>query len=109
MGYNTASGNGYRVNLAELDNITARLQGLIGFVEQCLTQIESRVAVVQSTWSGEAADAHAAAHRDWLAGAQDMRDGLERMRTAARIAHDNYASASATNVAMLGRGTGEAR
>ncbi|NEW37151.1 WXG100 family type VII secretion target, partial [Nocardia cyriacigeorgica] len=81
------------MDLAELENITTRLQGLIGFVEDCLTQIDTRVAAVQSSWSGQAADAHATAHRDWLAGAQDMRDGLERMRAAAVTARDNYTSA----------------
>ncbi|MBF6090339.1 WXG100 family type VII secretion target [Nocardia cyriacigeorgica] len=64
MGYDSASGNGYRVDLAELDNITTRLQGLIGFVEDSLTQIEARAAAVQASWSGEAADAYAVSHRE---------------------------------------------
>ncbi|WP_327147349.1 WXG100 family type VII secretion target [Nocardia sp. NBC_01329] len=97
-------GGGYRVNLTELEAAGDRLGNLIGFLEDCLDQIEKRVGVLRQGWSGEAATAYDDAHADWLTGVQDMKDGLLRMQEAARTAHTNYTSAAQTNVAMLGRG-----
>jgi WXG100 family type VII secretion target len=99
------SGNGgYRVDLTELEAAGDRLGNLIGFLEDCLDQIEMRVGVLRQGWSGDAATAYDDAHAEWLDGVGDMKDGLLRMREAARTAHTNYTNAVATNVAMLGRG-----
>jgi WXG100 family type VII secretion target len=98
----------YRVDLAHLDNVTARIAGLQGFVEQSLQEVEERIAGVQANWAGEAADAHATAHAEWAAAAAKIAAGLEKMRAAAAAAHRHYGDASAANIAMLGHGTGAA-
>jgi WXG100 family type VII secretion target len=98
----------YRVDLDHLEAVTARMEGLNGFVADSLREIEERIATVQGNWSGEAADAHAAAHAEWTDAAAKIRSGLEKMRAAAAAARAQYESASAANIAMLGRGAGGA-
>ncbi|AVL26373.1 hypothetical protein NBRGN_067_00310 [Nocardia brasiliensis NBRC 14402] len=51
----------YRVDLAHLDAVTAKLGGLNTFVAESLREVTERIATVQQNWSGEAADAQAAA------------------------------------------------
>ncbi|WP_036530479.1 WXG100 family type VII secretion target [Nocardia sp. CNY236] len=94
----------FRVDLEHLDIVTARMEGLNGFVAESLREVEERIAAVQGNWSGEAADAHATAHAEWTAAAIKIREGLTRMRAAATAARKEYESAAAANVAMLGRG-----
>ncbi|WP_327109754.1 WXG100 family type VII secretion target [Nocardia sp. NBC_01730] len=98
----------YRVDLAHLEAVTARIEGLNGFAEDALREVEERMATLQSNWTGAAADAHATAHAEWTTSAAEIRDGLQKMRAAATAARKQYQAASAANTAMLGRGTGVA-
>ncbi|MEU2092498.1 WXG100 family type VII secretion target [Nocardia beijingensis] len=93
----------YRVDLAHLEAVTARMEGLYGFVADSLDEIEQRIAAVQGNWSGEAADAHAAAHKEWTDAAVKIRDGLAKMRAAAAAARKEYEAAVAANLTTLGR------
>ncbi|MGY1969732.1 WXG100 family type VII secretion target [Nocardia gipuzkoensis] len=94
----------YRVDLHHLAAVTAQMQGLNGFVEDSLREIEERIATVQGDWTGEAADAHATAHAEWTAAAAKIRDGLAKMKAAADAAEKNYSAAVAANLSTLGRG-----
>lgn len=96
-----------RIDLEHLDSVTARLAGLVGFVEERLAELDRHVAQLPDSWIGTAADAHSAAHRTWHAAAQEMNTALDDLRAAAKLAHGEYTQAVATNLAMLGRGTGE--
>ncbi|MGQ4598687.1 WXG100 family type VII secretion target [Nocardia sp. R6R-6] len=91
-----------------MEAVTARIEGLNGFVDESLDEIEKRIAALHTSWSGEAAAAHAAAHLEWTTAAGKIRDGLAKMRAAATAARQQYESASAANLSMLGRGTGAA-
>ncbi|WP_405163892.1 WXG100 family type VII secretion target [Nocardia sp. NBC_01499] len=93
----------YRVDLAHLDTVTAKVAALNAFVSDSLTELDQRIATMQSTWTGAAADAHATAHSEWVAAAR-MTEGLEKMRAAAAAAHASYQNGTAANRAMLGRG-----
>lgn len=97
------SEDSFQVDLNELDNITARAAGFIGFLADSLTALEQRVATLQQSWTGDAADAQADAFQQWAAGAADVRDGIEVMRQAALAAHERYSSAVDANRRMLGR------
>lgn len=90
----------YAVDLDRLDDTVTLLSNRTAAVSDLLADLDARIATLQSLWTGAAADAQLASHRDWLAGAQDMRDGLAVMRAAASTAHANYSAAVAANLAM---------
>ena len=90
----------FAVDLTRLDATVAVLGDRTAAVETLLADLDARIARLHELWSGAAAAAQLDAHRRWLAGAQDMRDGLAAMRAAAATAHGNYSAAVAANVAM---------
>lgn len=94
----------FRVDLDELEQITARVSGFIGFLKDSLDGLDQRIAAVQKNWNGAAADAQAEAFREWSTGATDVAEGIEMMRQAVRSAHDRYTAAIEANLQMLGRG-----
>ncbi|WP_067840047.1 WXG100 family type VII secretion target [Nocardia lijiangensis] len=96
----------FRVDLNELDDITARLAGFVGFLTESLTGIQQRTSALQSSWTGPSATAANDAFTQWLTGARDVAEGIEAMRAAAIAARDRYNAAVTTNLEMLGRGTG---
>lgn len=90
---------------ADLEAIQAHVdhaQAFVDHLEEALGHLEKVVADLHLTWTGQAADAHRLAHREWVAGARDMTEGLAAMVAAARLAHGNYSSAAATNHEMWG-------
>jgi WXG100 family type VII secretion target len=93
---------GFVVDLEQLDEAVTRMSAFEQTIEEQLQTLDAAIVRLQSLWSGAAADAQLAAHREWLAGAQRMRAGLAKMRTAAATAHGNYGSAIQANVAMWG-------
>ncbi|MEV6559965.1 WXG100 family type VII secretion target [Nocardia sp. NPDC051756] len=93
----------YRVDLDHLDAVTAKVAALNSFVADALVELDQRIAAMQSTWDGAAADAHATAHAEWTAAAAKMADGLERMRAAAASARASYNASTTANLSMLGR------
>ncbi len=90
----------FAVDLTRLDDTVTLLAARTAAVADLLADLDTRIAALQSLWAGAAADAQLAAHREWLAGAQDMREGLGAMRAAAATAHGNYSAAVAANLAM---------
>ncbi|HME76370.1 MAG TPA: WXG100 family type VII secretion target [Mycobacterium sp.] len=68
--------------------------------ESVVGEINSLVANLHQTWSGEAAAAHAEAHRHWSHGEKTMREALGQLKTAGTTAHHNYTGAMAANLAM---------
>lgn len=94
---------GYSVDLDHLDEVMAKIGGLVGFITDSLEGLDQRLAAAHQSWSGQAADAHATAHTTWAASAQQAREGIDAMRAAAANAHEQYSDALATNLRMLGR------
>lgn len=83
--------------------LTDALQLMGEFVrhtESVVAEINSLVTNLHETWSGEAAHAHAQAHRHWSHGEATMREALEQLKTAGTTAHHNYTGAMAANMAM---------
>ncbi|MFR9769080.1 WXG100 family type VII secretion target [Nocardia sp. SC052] len=95
--------DGYNVDLEHLDNVTVRIGGLVGFVTDSLAGLDARIAAAHLTWGGEAATAHATAHREWAQAATEVREGIDTMRSAAATAHSAYTAALTTNLGILGR------
>ncbi|MBF6124812.1 WXG100 family type VII secretion target [Nocardia brasiliensis] len=94
----------FQVKLADLEHITARLDGFIGFLSESLTGLQQRIDTVQQSWNGSTADAQSEAFRLWMTGATDVTEGITAMKQAAVDARDRYSSAAAANLRMLGRG-----
>ncbi|MFI9508401.1 WXG100 family type VII secretion target [Nocardia sp. NPDC052566] len=93
----------FEVDLDHLDQVTARIGGLVGFVTDSLTGLDTRISALHQEWTGATATAHDRAHREWVTGANEVREGVDAMRAAAHTAHQHYSTAIATNRAMFGR------
>jgi WXG100 family type VII secretion target len=68
--------------------------------ESVVAEIDSLVTQLHQTWTGQAAAAHAEAHRHWSHGEKMMREALEQLKTAGSTAHHNYTHAMQTNLTM---------
>ncbi|MEG8182583.1 WXG100 family type VII secretion target [Nocardia terpenica] len=98
--------DGYRVDLEHLDSVTARIAGLQGFVQDTLAGLDARMATAHQNWTGETADKHSQAHREWIKAADEVHEGIETMRAAAAAAHGHYSDALAANLRILRSGGG---
>ena len=92
--------NAFSVDPDSLADAVQRMGDYVRHTESIVTEIDSLVTHLHQTWSGQAAAAHAEAHRHWSRGEATMRDALNRLKTAAGGAHHNYTQAMATNSAM---------
>ena len=90
----------YAVDLAELDDVIARMTHFQELLDRQLTHLDTTVAHLHLTWTGVAATAQKAAHEEWTSGAREMHEGLGEMIAAARLAHELYQAAVAANQAM---------
>lgn len=90
----------HRVNLDQLADIVDQIDRFEKKLESALEDVDGRVDRLHTTWTGDAAVAHRAAHEEWIRGVAEMRAGLATMRRNASIAHDNYSSAVTTNSGM---------
>ncbi|WP_225730507.1 MULTISPECIES: WXG100 family type VII secretion target [unclassified Nocardia] len=99
-----ADASGFHVDLDHLDQVTAKIGTLQGFLADSLAGIDARVAALHQEWTGTAAAKHEAAHKDWMTGAAEVTEGIEVMRAAAANAHTHYTDAMQTNLKMFGGG-----
>lgn len=90
----------FRVDPRALADAVQRMAEFQRYAENTLTEIDSLVSNLHSTWRGRGAVAHAEAHRHWARGEAMMREALAQLRTAAATAHRNYTGAMSTNLAM---------
>jgi WXG100 family type VII secretion target len=68
--------------------------------ESVVAEVDSLVTQLHKTWTGQAATAHAEAHRHWSHGEAMIREALEQLKTAGNTAHHNYTHAMQTNLTM---------
>jgi WXG100 family type VII secretion target len=90
----------FSVDPDSLADAVQRMGEYVRHAESIVAEIDSLVTHLHQTWSGQAAAAHAEAHRHWSRGEATMRDALTRLKTAGGGAHHNYTQAMATNSAM---------
>jgi WXG100 family type VII secretion target len=90
----------FSVNPEALAEAVAEMADFQRTAESLLAEIESTVSGLHLTWSGEAASAHAEAHRSWKHGAALMAEALNRLRAVGDSAHGNYTGVMATNQSM---------
>jgi WXG100 family type VII secretion target len=90
----------FRVDPEALAEAVQRMAEFGRHTESLLSEIDSLVTDLHTTWTGEGAAAHAEAHRHWARGEAMMREALARLRAAGATAHRNYAGVMSTNLAM---------
>ncbi|WP_179467526.1 WXG100 family type VII secretion target [Mycolicibacterium vinylchloridicum] len=90
----------FSVNLEGLAEAVAEIAEFQRTAESLLAEIESTVSNLHITWSGEAASAHAEAHRSWTHGAGLMQEALNKLHTVGDTAHGNYTGVMSTNQNM---------
>ena len=61
--------------------------------ESLVAEIDSLVTHLHQTWSGEAAAAHAEAHRHWSRGEATMREALQQLKVAGHTADERIHAA----------------
>lgn len=94
--------DGYRVNLDDLEQITARMRGFSGFLSDTLQGLQLRMAALHQTWSGDAATAQNESFAQWMTAAGEVAMGIAAMRDASADAHSSYIDAIETNLRTLG-------
>jgi WXG100 family type VII secretion target len=90
----------FRVDPEALAEAVEHMSEFQRYAESMLTEIDSLVSNLHATWTGEAAAAHAEAHRHWSQGEAMMREALTKLQGAAKTAHHNYTGAMSKNMDM---------
>ncbi len=90
----------FSVDPDALADAVARMSEFVRHTESLVTEIDTLVTHLHGTWTGQAAAAHAEAHRHWSRGEAMMREALAQLKTAGTTAHRNYTGAMTTNTAM---------
>ncbi|QUR69466.1 WXG100 family type VII secretion target [Mycobacterium spongiae] len=90
----------FRVDPEALADAVERMAEFGRHTHGMLAEIDSLVARLHTTWTGDAAAAHAEAHWHWTQGEAMMRDALGLLRAAGQNAHANYTGAMTTNLNM---------
>lgn len=90
----------FRVDSQALADTVEHMAEYLQYAENMLSEIDSLVTNLHLTWSGEAAGAHAEAHRHWALGEAMMREALAQLKAAGTTAHHNYTGVMAANMTM---------
>jgi WXG100 family type VII secretion target len=90
----------FRVDPEALAGAVQRMAEFGRYAESRLSEIDSLVTNLHTTWTGEGAAAHAEAHQHWARGEAMMREALAKLRAAGATAHRNYTGAMAKNLGM---------
>lgn len=90
----------FAVDLDEMQHAVERMARCEDTLHALATRLAGRVDDLHASWDGLAASAQHEAQAEWERGFAAMRDGLEQMRGAVSIAHDNYDGAARTNQQM---------
>ena len=90
----------FSVDPAAIEDAAERMGDFVRYAESVVAEIDTLVTNLHVTWSGEAAAAHAEAHRLWARGEANMREALARLTAAGNAAHNNYTGAMHANTNM---------
>ena len=90
----------FQVDPAALADALGRMDSFQKVSRALLDEIDAVVKNLHLGWEGEAATAHAWAHRQWTHGAAVMDQALQVLHRSGSGAHDNYKQAMATNQKM---------
>jgi WXG100 family type VII secretion target len=90
----------FSVDTDDLADALQRMQEFVQHTESVVAEVNSLVTQLHQTWSGDAAAAHAEAHRRWSHGETLMREAMAHLKTIGAVAHHNYTGAVAANMSL---------
>ncbi|BBX47935.1 hypothetical protein GCM10009641_10200 [Mycobacterium cookii] len=90
----------FSVDADALADAVQQMSEFVRHTESVVAEIGSLVTHLHQTWSGEAAAAHAEAHRHWVRGEATMRKALNALKSAGSAAQHNYSNVMTTNTSM---------
>ena len=93
------------LDYAELGDLQGRMRAIYLDIETNLSDLKQQVETVSRTWIGSASDGFQDSVRSWLQSAADLQDRLAELHNFVGRAHDNQASAVASNARIWGAGT----
>lgn len=94
------SGEPYRVNLTELQNLIDDAKRLDAQVEARVEAIDRRVQQLHAQWTGVTATGHQQFVDRWKGDTAAMREALSVLQAALARAHENYSGAVDVNRRM---------
>jgi ESAT-6 family protein len=92
----------FAVDIELLQDVVDRMAAFENGLDERLAEVDARISRLHHVWTGAAAAEQARAHREWLAGAQQMREAVAALRAIGATAHANYTAAIAANRQMWG-------
>jgi len=90
----------HSVDLVELADVVGDLARATTTLEGLGSDLDRASRTLHHSWQGAAADQHLVAQAGWNAGLRGLRDALDRLRSAAGLAHGNYTRAVTANDEM---------
>jgi WXG100 family type VII secretion target len=81
-----------------------RIRGVYQQIESALTDLATRVDQLTELWEGAAAEGFLATVRSWRQSAADLQERLAQLHNMIGQAHDNQATAVASNVRVWSAG-----
>ena len=94
------------LDYAELGDLQGRMRAIYQDIETNLSDLKQQVETVSQIWTGSASDGFRDSVRSWLQSAADLQDRLAELHNFVGRAHDNQASAVASNTRIWSAGTG---
>ncbi|WP_375477934.1 WXG100 family type VII secretion target [uncultured Jatrophihabitans sp.] len=88
------------LDLPALAELVVRMERYAARLAAAHDDVDRRVRALPVSWTGEAAQAHSAAHAAWSAGAAETRHALATLSSILATAHANYSAAATVNRRM---------
>ena len=93
-----SNGDAFTVDLEALDALIEHMARFTSATDAAVEHVDALVAGMP--WEGATEQAHKRWHELWRSGADELQEGLRKIRDGATIAHTNYSEAVSTNLAM---------
>jgi WXG100 family type VII secretion target len=92
------------LDYAALGDLQGRMRHIYQDIETNLSDLKQQVETVSKVWTGAASDGFQGSVRTWLQSAADLQERLAELHNFVGRAHDNQASAVASNTRIWSAG-----
>lgn len=91
-----------RVHFGALDNAVSDLNAGANAMNQRMSQLQSDIQPMVSTWSGGAQQSYHSAQKQWDQGWQELAAALQQLQRATGQANDGYNAGEQANISRFG-------